>query len=87
MADTPPSAAERLEWWRFCEMLEVVLEIQHSSVSATKKDELLKGVVYSHWTDGAKKRGESLYPYVRLMLPTKDPNRAKYQLKEAKIGQ
>ena len=83
------TSADDYAWWRFCDMMEHVIEVQQlraSAMSHKNKTVRLRSLVYPPWTKEAKTKGESLYPYIRLVIPSADSRKAN-RMKEKSIAQ
>jgi hypothetical protein len=84
---SPTTAADNFKWWHFCDMLETILVIAEDKTAAkASKNASTRGAVFAPWTREARLRGESLYPYLRLLVPAED-GRTKYKLKEKRIAE
>lgn len=51
------------------------------------KAPMLQRILYDKWARQALERGESLYPYMRLLMPSKDSDRRRFGLKEKRIAE
>lgn len=83
----PTTACDTFKWWHFCDLLETVLAIaEDQAADKPAKNAKTRAAVFAPWTRAARLRGESLYPYLRLLIPTEDV-RPKYKLKEKRIAE
>ena len=84
---SPPTSLELLSYSGLCDKFNRLLAYarHHPKLPPQLLREKQRRLIFTRQMHEARKRGESLYPVLRLLIPQQDFDRKRYGLQEAKL--